>query len=102
MKYLLIVGLALLAVYRRTCLASILAQIPAAAMAIMSVALILMASHVVQAVYRQIGACTDPAVVAAVAAVAELAELAHPTTEAIVATPAYPASALDVDPPHIY
>ncbi len=77
-------GLAFLAVYMRIGLASILAQIPAAILAMTSVAaVVLMAAHVAQAVCR-IGAGSDPASAPSERASAHLA------------------SAPDVDPPYIY
>ena len=60
---------------------SILAQIPAAAVTSVTLDLI---GHAAQGEYRQIGASTNPA---AVAALAQLQQLAHPMTDAITAAP---------------
>ena len=98
MKYQLRAGLAVLAVYSG--IASILAQIPAAA--VMSVTLDLI-GRAAQGEHRQIGASTDPAAVAALAALAALAQLqqlAHSVSDAIAVVPqpawlASTASAID-------
>ncbi len=108
MKYLLMAGLAFLAVY--ICLASILAQIPAAVLAMTSVALllILMAAHVAQAVYR-IGADTapapDPAAGRASAHLPSASERASAHLVSAAPISAELASAhlaSDVDPPLLY
>ncbi len=104
MKYLLMAGLAFLAVY--ICLASMLAQIPALilAMTLVALLLILMAAHGAQAVCR-IGAGTAPASdpdSVAERASAHLVSASDPVSAERASAYLVSTSAPDVDPPYIY